>query len=170
MRSKTRAAVGSAAFFVIAPGCVAGVVPWWITGWRFEEPLPYWWIARVVGVLLILAGLPVLVQAFVRFTVEGFGTPAPVAPPERLVVGGFYRYVRNPMYVALLSMILGQTLLFGQLWMLVYVGFAWATPALFVRHYEEPKLTKLFGAEYEAYKRAVPAWIPRVRPWRPESG
>jgi protein-S-isoprenylcysteine O-methyltransferase Ste14 len=170
MRSRTRAAVGSAAFFLVGPGIVAGVVPWWITGWRFEEPLPYWWIAQVLGVLLILAGLPVVIQAFVRFVVEGFGTPMPIAPPERLVVGGFYRYVRNPMYVSLLAIILGQTLLFGQLWLLLYLAFAWALPATFVRVYEEPKLTELFGEEYRTYKRSVPGWIPRLRPWHPESG
>ena len=105
--------------------------------------------------------------AFVRFVVEGFGTPAPVAAPERLVVGGVYRYVRNPMYVAVLAAIVGQSLLLGRLGLLLYAGVVWVAVAAFVRFYEEPTLTRRFGADYEAYRRAVPAWWPRLRPWEP---
>jgi protein-S-isoprenylcysteine O-methyltransferase Ste14 len=103
----------------------------------------------------------------VRFVVEGFGTPAPVAAPERLVIGGVYRYVRNPMYVAVLAAIVGQALLLGQLGLLLYAVAAWVVVAAFVRFYEEPTLTRRFGADYEAYRRAVPAWWPRLRPWEP---
>jgi protein-S-isoprenylcysteine O-methyltransferase Ste14 len=99
--------------------------------------------------------------------VEGFGTPAPVAAPERLVVGGVYRYVRNPMYVAVLAAIFGQALLLGQLGLLLYAAAVWLITAAFVRFYEEPTLTRRFGADYEAYRRAVPAWWPRLRPWKP---
>src|ERR671920_2412245 len=100
MRRST-AAVGSALFFLLAPGVVAGLVPWALTGgWQVREPLPYWAPARMLGGVVLLAGVIALVQAFVRFVVEGLGTPAPVAAPERLVVGGAVRYVRNPMYVA----------------------------------------------------------------------
>jgi protein-S-isoprenylcysteine O-methyltransferase Ste14 len=99
--------------------------------------------------------------------VEGFGTPAPVAAPERLVVGGVYRYVRNPMYVAVLAAIVGQALLLGRLGLLLYAGGACLVVAAFVRWYEEPTLTRRFGADYEAYQRAVPAWLPRLRPWEP---
>src|SRR5260370_13363024 len=107
---RAAAATGSAAFFVLAPGVVAGFVPWWLTGWRFQDPLPYWAPLRLVGTLLLVAGLAVLVRAFAQFVAEGVGTPAPVAPTERLVVGGLYRYVRNPMYLAVLATILGQAL------------------------------------------------------------
>jgi protein-S-isoprenylcysteine O-methyltransferase Ste14 len=103
----------------------------------------------------------------VRFVVEGFGTPAPVAAPERLVVGGVYRYVRNPMYVAILATIVGQALLLGRLGLLLYAAVAWLVAAAFVRFYEEPTLTRRFGAKYEAYRHAVPAWLPRLRPWDP---
>src|SRR5918998_4371611 len=94
------AAVGSAVFFVVAPGTVVGLIPWLLTRWQVRQPVTYWAPMRALGVILLVAGLIVLVQAFVRFVVEGFGTPAPVAAPDRLVVGGLYRYVRNPMYVA----------------------------------------------------------------------
>src|ERR687883_995674 len=115
MRRST-AAVGSAVFFLLAPGVVGGLIPWLLTGgWQVREPLPYWAPVRVLGGVLLVAGLIALVRAFVRFVVEGFGTPAPVAAPGRLVVGGVYRHVRNPMYVAVLAAIVGQALLLGPL-------------------------------------------------------
>ena len=102
MRRPT-AAVGSAVFFLVAPGTVMGLIPWLLTGWQVREPVPYWAPMRVLEAILLLAGLIVLIQAFARFVVEGLGTPAPIAAPQRLVVGGLYRYVRNPMYVAVLA-------------------------------------------------------------------
>ena len=116
------AVLGSAVFFLLAPGVVVGLIPWFLTRWAAREPLPYWAPVRVVGGLLLVAGLIVSVQAFVRFVVEGFGTPAPVAAPERLVVRGTYRYVRNPTYVAVLAAIIGQALLLGRLGLLLYAG------------------------------------------------
>ncbi len=124
--------------------------------------MPYWAPMRVLGVILILAGLIVLIQAFVRFVVEGLGTPAPIAPPECLVVGGVYRHVRNPMYVAVLETLVGQALLLGQLGLLPYATAFWLIAAAFVRWYEEPTLARRFGADYETYRRAVPAWWPRL--------
>jgi protein-S-isoprenylcysteine O-methyltransferase Ste14 len=166
MRRPT-AAIGSAVFFLVAPGTVMGLIPWLLTSWQVREPVPYWAPMRVLGVILLVAGLSVLMQAFVRFVVEGLGTPAPIAAPQRLVVGGLYRYVRNPMYVAVLTAIIGQALLLGQLGLLLYAAALWLISAAFVRWYEEPTLTRRFGADYEAYRRAVPAWWPRLRPWKP---
>lgn len=164
---KPSAAVGSAVFFVVGPGGVAGLVPWLITRWEIRQPLPYWLVAQLVGVALVAAAFAVLVHAFARFVAEGIGTPVPTHAPQRLVVGGLYRHVRNPMYVALIAAILGQALLFGQLSLVVYAAIVWALPAAFVHWYEEPALSKRFGADYEEYKRAVPAWVPRLRPWHP---
>jgi protein-S-isoprenylcysteine O-methyltransferase Ste14 len=168
---RTLAAAGSAAFFVLAPGVVAGLVPWSLTGWRVSQPLPLpWWAwapLRVAGGALVAAGVAVLVHAFVRFVAEGAGTPAPVAPTEHLVVGGLYRYVRNPMYLAVVATIAGQALVLGQPALLAYAAAVAAAVATFVSGYEEPTLRRRFGAEYEAYRRAVPAWWPRRRPWEP---
>jgi protein-S-isoprenylcysteine O-methyltransferase Ste14 len=163
---RTFAAIGSVVFFCIAPGFVVGLVPWWLTRWEWRTPLPFWAPLRVLGVVLLMAGLAVLVHAFVRFVVEGLGTPAPIAPTVHLVVGGLYRYVRNPMYVALVLAITGQALLLGQLHLLWYTAFVWLVTAAFVLVYEEPALHRQFGAEYDAYRRAVPAWWPRLHPWR----
>jgi len=166
---RSTAAVGSAVFFLAAPGTVAGVLPWLITGWRFQEP-PGWQVTRVIGVLLICAGLIPTVRAFVEFARAG-GTPMPTTPTEHLVVTGANRYIRNPMYAGLLLVIVGQAFLFGQYaGPLVYAAVVWAVTAAFVRWYEEPTLRRTYGAEYEAYRRAVPAWWPRLRPWTPEQG
>jgi protein-S-isoprenylcysteine O-methyltransferase Ste14 len=164
---KAKAALISVGFFVVAPGTVVGLIPWLITHWQLQNPLPGWAAARVVGAVLVAAGLVPAVSAFVDFVRAG-GTPIPVAPTERLVVSGFNRYVRNPMYVSLVLAIIGQVLLFGNLWLLAYAAVAWAVPAAFVRFYEEPTLARTYGAEYEDYRRSVPAWWPRLRPWMPD--
>jgi protein-S-isoprenylcysteine O-methyltransferase Ste14 len=167
-RARARAALGSLLFLAVAPGVVAGLVPWWLTGWRSAGavPLPVW----AAGVVLAAAGVAVLLHAFARFVAEGLGTPAPVAPTRRLVVGGLYRYVRNPMYLAVAATIAGQAAMLGRPILLLYaLGFG-AAVAAFVRLYEEPTLARQFGAEYDAYRRAVPAWWPRRRPWSPGDG
>jgi protein-S-isoprenylcysteine O-methyltransferase Ste14 len=167
---RTKAAAGSLVFLAVAPGVVAGLVPWWLTGWRVEEPLPYWLPLRIVGAILVVAGLIVLLDAFARFALEGLGTPAPVAPTRHLVVGGLYRYVRNPMYLAVGATIVGQALLLGQPILFVYAATFAVAVAAFVRWNEEPALRSRFGPEYEAYRRDVPGWRPRRRPWRPDAG
>jgi protein-S-isoprenylcysteine O-methyltransferase Ste14 len=168
-RRRAIAAAGSAVFFAVAPGVVAGLVPWLLTGWRVRKtPVPYPAPVRVAGLVLTAAGAAALVGAFVRFVMEGVGTPAPVAPTERLVVGGPYRYVRNPMYLALVTAIAGQALALGRLALLLYAAAVGAATAMFVRWYEEPTLSRRFGVQYDEYKRAVPGWWPRLRPWRPE--
>jgi protein-S-isoprenylcysteine O-methyltransferase Ste14 len=124
-----------------------------------------WLSLQVAGSTLLLGGVVVLLHAFVRFVVEGVGTPAPVAPTERLVVGGLYRYVRNPMYLAVAAIIVGQALVFGQPILLLYTAVFAVSVAAFVRWYEEPTLFRRFGVQYDTYRRAVPAWWPRRKPW-----
>src|SRR5919112_4707136 len=158
---RLRAAIGSLLFLLIAPGTVAGLVPWWLTGWAIHDwPQPYATPLRLVGAVLIVLGVPALLHAFARFVLEGIGTPAPVAPPEHLVVGGLYRYVRNPMYLAVEATIGGQALILGRPALLLYAAVFGATVFAFVRGYEEPTLARQFGAEYEAYRRTVPGWWP----------
>lgn len=166
MSRKARALIGSAIFLVIAPGFVAGVVPWWITRWRLRPPFFDFELTRSFGGLLIDVGALVLVDCFIRFAREGLGTPAPVAPTEHLVVTGFYRFVRNPMYVAVVNTILGQALFFPSVDLVVYAGLVWLAMHLFVVWYEEPTLRATFGEEYVRYSAAVHRWIPRFKPWR----
>jgi protein-S-isoprenylcysteine O-methyltransferase Ste14 len=165
-RRRAGAVVGSAVFFALAPGVVAGLLPWSITRWRVADPLP--WAVRALGVALLVTGGLVLISAFARFVTEGLGTPAPVAPTERLVVGGLYRYVRNPMYLAVLAAIVGQALILGRAALVVYGAVVAVAFVAFVRLYEEPTLQATFGDAYETYRRAVPGWWPRLRPWTPE--
>ncbi|HET8951492.1 MAG TPA: DUF1810 family protein [Solirubrobacteraceae bacterium] len=160
----TKAAAGSLVFLVLVPGVVAGLVPWWLTGWQVQGSFA-WPPVRVGGAVLAAAGVVVLLHAFVSFVVEGLGTPAPVAPTDRLVVGGLYRYVRNPMYVAVAAIIVGQALILGQPILIVYAAVFAVTVASFVHWYEEPTLRRQFGEQYETYRRAVPRWWPRREPW-----
>lgn len=168
-----QAALGSAVFFLVGPGTVVILVPWLLSRWRFGEPAAAdWvgWLGRAAGVLLILVGGAFLVHAFVRFVVEGLGTPVPAAPPSRLVVGGAYRHVRNPMYVAIFAAVGGQALLFWSGAVLGYLLIAVLVSVFWVRIYEEPRLRRSFGDDYVRYCGNVPGWLPRLRPWQPVPG
>jgi protein-S-isoprenylcysteine O-methyltransferase Ste14 len=168
---KVSAVLGSALFFVVAPFVLAGLIPWGMTRWAFRPAFLDLEVTRAIGVLLILVGLPGLVDSFARFALQGLGTPAPVAPTKNLVVTGLYRYVRNPIYVAVVAIILGQAMLFGDSRLILFGALLWLGFHLFVVAYEEPTLQLTFGAEYQTYRANVPRWIPRVTPWRaPEAG
>ncbi len=164
--TKTRAAIGSVLFFLAAPCVLAGFVPWWLTRWELRPAFFGLEALRGLGALLILIGVPAVVSAFARFALEGLGTPAPVAPTQKLVVTGLYRYVRNPMYVALLAVILGQALLFGDGRLIVLAALCWLACHIFVTGYEEKRLEREFGASYRTYRANVPRWIPEIAPWR----
>lgn len=163
---KTIAVLGSALFFAVAPTSVAGLVPWWITHWEFRPPFFDLDATRAVGILLIVAGLPGLVDSFARFALQGLGTPAPIAPTQNLVVTGLYRYVRNPIYVALVAVTLGQAVLFGDQRLLWYAALLWLFFHVWVLVFEEPTLKETFGAQYEDFRANVPRWIPRFTPWQ----
>jgi protein-S-isoprenylcysteine O-methyltransferase Ste14 len=163
MAERARAAIGSIIFLAVAPGVVAGLVPYRLTGWD-AGGVPWWQAA--LGALLVVAGAAVLLHAFARFVLEGVGTPAPVAPTRRLVVGGLYRYVRNPMYIAVATTIIGQAVLLGRPGLLLYALAFMAAVWSFVRWYEEPVLAARYDVEYEEYRRAVPGWWPTRRGFR----
>ncbi|HZB75722.1 MAG TPA: isoprenylcysteine carboxylmethyltransferase family protein [Solirubrobacteraceae bacterium] len=165
MSARARAAAGTLAFLLLVPGVVAGLVPYALTGWEREGHVSF--LEAAAGWVLVAAGLAALLGSFARFALEGIGTPAPVAPTEHLVVTGLYRYVRNPMYLAVAALIVGQALVLGRPALLLYALAFGAAVVAFVRGYEEPALTRRFGAEYEAYRGAVPGCWPRVRPWSP---
>jgi protein-S-isoprenylcysteine O-methyltransferase Ste14 len=161
-----RAAVGTVLFLLVAPGVVAGVIPWLLTGWERGDAFGSLGLVRIAGAVLVAAGCTALLEAFARFVREGHGTPAPVAPTEHLVVGGLYRFVRNPMYLAVGATIAGQALLLGRSVLLAYAAAFFLAVAAFVRAYEEPTLARRYGAQYDAYRLAVPGWRPRRTPWR----
>jgi len=162
--TRLAAATGSAIWLALAPGTVAVVIPWWLTGWRMAAPAPAWGL-RALGVALITAAGAVLLTGFAGFALDGLGTPAPLAPPRKLVVRRAYRYVRNPMYLAVVSAVAGQALWFGHLSLVLYAAAAWLTMAAFARWVEEPELLERFGGDYARYRRAVPGWLPRLHRW-----
>ncbi len=162
---RTAAAIGSVIFFILAPGVVAYLVPFLLAqtqaeSWQLDPPVVKW-----AGLALGLAGTIALIECFARFAWQGIGTPAPIAPTEHLVVTGLYRHVRNPMYVAVLAIILAQAMWFASLAILIYAAIIWASFTAFVMLYEEPTLARTFGAEYAAYRANVGRWIPRLVPW-----
>ena len=161
--TRAPAALGSAIFFVLAPGSTAGLLPWLITDWRSDAPA---W-AQALGGAVTLAGVLLVVAAFVQFVVEGRGTPAPPAPTETLVVGGLYRWVRNPMYVGVAGAIAGQAVLFASVGVALWLAAFVIAVTTFVMVFEEPTLRRTYGPDYDDYARAVRRWVPRLRPWRP---
>src|SRR5260221_5218905 len=162
---KTIAILGSALFFAVVPSTVAGLVPWWITRWEFRPPFFDLDATRAVGILLIVAGLPGLVDSFARFALQGLGTPAPIAPTQNLVVTGLYRYVRNPIYVALVAVILGQAVLFGDQRLLGYGVFVWLALHAFGVGDEEPALVRRLGTDDEDFPANDSRVTPRPAPW-----
>jgi protein-S-isoprenylcysteine O-methyltransferase Ste14 len=166
--TKNRAILGSILFFLLAPGIVAFAIPAWITGWRPGPATDDHPAMIPLGLTLATLGLLALVGCFVRFAVQGGGTPAPVAPTRRLVVEGLYRHVRNPMYLAVLAIVLGQALAMASVWLAVYGAVLAVAFALFVRLYEEPTLRGAFPGDWPKYAAAVPAWLPRRKAWTPD--
>lgn len=166
MSERLKAIVGSIVFLFVAPGIVAGAIPGWITGWQMGPPLLGAGPVRWLGGVLLALGAVLLIETFSRIALQGLGTPAPIAPTKTLVVTGSYRFVRNPMYVAVISLILGQALLLGSTSVLVYGLVFWAIVHGFVLAYEEPTLSQAYGDQYDRYRANVRRWLPRVTPWR----
>jgi protein-S-isoprenylcysteine O-methyltransferase Ste14 len=160
----TRAAAGSIAFFLAGPGLEAGVGPWLLVRIADSEIDSWPTVVRIVGALLIIVGAATLLDVFTRFVRDGAGTPSPAAPTTQLLVGGAFRHLRHPMYVATTAIIVGEALLFAQPVLLVGAAGYLIAMVTLVQAIEEPRLTRRFGASYDAYRQAVPGWIPRLRP------
>jgi protein-S-isoprenylcysteine O-methyltransferase Ste14 len=163
MKGRIGPIVGSIVFFAIAPGTIAGVIPYALTGWTPGAASSVVPAVPAAGIVLCAAGLALILDCFARFALQGRGTPAPIAPTEHLVISGAYRYVRNPMYVAVLSIVAGQALFFGSTRLIVYAAILWLAFHLFVRLYEEPTLRARYGASYDRYCQEVRRWWPGVR-------
>jgi protein-S-isoprenylcysteine O-methyltransferase Ste14 len=164
-RVRVRAWGGTVVFLLLTPGVVAGLIPAAITGWRIPWTGGWNSPVAIVAAVVVLCGVVVLLDAFIRFA-RADGTPAPPMPTGHLVVVGPYRHVRNPMYLAVLAIILGQALLFGSGAALLYAGIVLLAVVLFVLGYEQPTLQLEYRDEYREYRRNVRGWIPRVRPWK----
>jgi protein-S-isoprenylcysteine O-methyltransferase Ste14 len=157
-RSRLRAAAGGLGFVLVGgPTIVAGIVPWLLTRWHADDQSTS---LQLLGGALLAGGLALVLEPTARFAFQGRGTPAPWAPPERFVARGSYRFTRNPMYVGVLVLIVGQALLLGREILLVWAAAAWLIFQLFLVLHEEPELRRRFGAEYEDYCARVRRWLP----------
>jgi protein-S-isoprenylcysteine O-methyltransferase Ste14 len=148
----------------LLPGLFAGYVPWRYFGLR-EVALFWTNPLHLLGVALIALGAGLLGACIWEFARSGRGTLSPADPPTELVVQGLYRYLRNPMYLSVTAIVLGQVLLTRSRGLLLYWGIWFAAVNLFVIGYEEPTLRRQFGPSYEHYTRTVGRWIPSSR-WR----
>jgi protein-S-isoprenylcysteine O-methyltransferase Ste14 len=169
MPSLCRNVLVSTLFVILGgPGFVLVYFPRWITRFRVPPHEPAW--QMLFAVALILLGLAPLFESIARFIRIGRGTLVPTTPTEHLVVSGLYRYVRNPMYVGVLTVLVGEVALFASRDLLNYTALVWLCIHLFVCFYEEPTLTRRYGEQYLAYKRNVPRWLPRLAPWKSNPG
>lgn len=153
-------ALKSFVFLILAPGMVAGYIPLALLR---GGPKVEMGVFAYLAVPLWIIGTIILLWSFWNFLQQGRGTPAPIDPPKELVASGFYCYVRNPMYVGVLAILLGYFLWFGYWNLLIYASIVFICFNAFVTFYEEPTLKRQFGAAYEEYLRNVPRWIPRLR-------
>ena len=144
-------------FTVVVPGLGGFWVPWRILTRDGRTPVPAAWEAAVV----IVAGIALYAWCAWNFAAMGDGTPGPWDAPRRVVAAGPYRWVRNPIYISALLVVLGQAWLFMSLPLLAYAGAMALCCHLFVIGYEEPVLRRRFGSAYLEYRRAVPRWLPR---------
>ena len=153
-------ALKSLLFLIFVPGMVVGVIPitFLLTGTYIETGVLVYF-----AFLLWVIGALILLWCFWDFLTKGFGTPAPIAPPKELVVAGMYKYVRNPMYVGVISMLIAYFLWFGYWSLLIYAGVVFLAFHLFIVNYEEPTLKKKFGRAYTSYVKRVPRWIPKFK-------
>ena len=157
-RTRLRAVTGSVGFlFFGGPTIVAGLVPWLLTRWDGEQGSP---VLKALGLVILLAGGALVVETTARFAFQGRGTPAPWAPPERFVERGSYRFVRSPMYLGVILLVLGQALLLGRAVLFAWAAVAWLIFESFLVLYEEPGLRRRFGESYDDYRRRVRRWIP----------
>jgi protein-S-isoprenylcysteine O-methyltransferase Ste14 len=161
-RSQLFALVRTGVFFLLVPGTLGGYLPYRVLGAPPIPPLSDFAASQWAGTVMVALGLVGLLWCGWEFATRGRGTPAPFDAPKALVARGPYRWVRNPMYVSVATAVAGEALFFWSRVLLQYLAIGWVFFHLFVLGYEEPTLREKFGAEYEAYCKAVPRWIPRA--------
>jgi protein-S-isoprenylcysteine O-methyltransferase Ste14 len=151
-------------FTFLQPGTVTVLIPFWLISSRRPSALSNHQALRYSGLPLIVIGAAVLLWCIWDFFSKGHGTISPVDPPKYLVVRGLYRYVRNPMYVAVVVTLVGEAIFFGSVPVLIEAGVFIVLAHVFVTCYEEPILRRRFGESYERYSQTVGRWIPRYQP------
>ncbi|HXI25517.1 MAG TPA: isoprenylcysteine carboxylmethyltransferase family protein [Pyrinomonadaceae bacterium] len=149
-------------FTILQPGTVAVLIPYWLISSQDAGAASRYPMLRFVGLPLIIAGAALLLWCIWDFFASGRGTISPIDPPKHLVVRGLYRYVRNPMYVAVVTILLGEAIFFVSQPVLIEAAIFFVLANLFVMLYEEPTLRRKFGDSYDEYKQTAGRWIPKL--------
>jgi protein-S-isoprenylcysteine O-methyltransferase Ste14 len=157
--SKTSLLLRNLVFTVLQPGLVAGVIPYYIVEGNIESLYFPWRINTWLGIAVFLAGFAIMLRCIIQFALEGKGTLSPVDPTKRLVVKGLYKFSRNPMYVGVILMLIGEALATQSSSLWVYLTIVFVAFNLFIILHEEPRLRRDFGQEYSLYKRKVRRWL-----------
>lgn len=147
-------------FTILHPGLVAGLIPFWILGDKvntiFVQPLQFY---HYSGAIVFVIGLVILLSCIINFAVKGRGTLSPIDPTKHLVITGLYRFSRNPMYVGVTMILIGEAIFFQSNYLLIYLLFIYIAFNIFIMLHEEPRLKKDFGEEYNRYCQKVRRWI-----------
>ena len=147
-------------FTILQPGLVAGAVPFWILGDKGNEPFRHsFHLYHYVGALVFVIGLIIMVSCIISFAVKGKGTLSPADPTKQLVITGLYKFSRNPMYVGVTMILIGEAVFFQSFNLLIYSLFIYLAFNIFIMLHEEPRLRKVFGEEYKKYCQKVRRWI-----------
>jgi protein-S-isoprenylcysteine O-methyltransferase Ste14 len=166
----TRLVIEAGLTTLLMPGSVVGLFPYWIVRDSIAAVPVSISLLSFVPLVTGILGMGVLLHSIYAFAFHGKGTLAPIAPPKALVVRGLYRYTRNPMYLAVILILLSEAALTQRLQLLAYSGLVFTCFHLFVLLYEEPHLRTIFGESYETYRRAVPRWGIRLHPFELSDG
>ncbi len=153
-------------FTLIAPGTVTVLMPYLLLSSRRVTEIPAWGALRFLGLLPLLIGFGIYLWCAYDFAAKGRGTPAPIDPPKQLVRSGLYRFTRNPMYVGIMLILLGEAIFFASTTLLLYAGAVFLGFNAFILFYEEPALRRLFGESYSCYCAEVPRWILNFKHYR----
>ena len=151
-------------FSFILPVTALVLVPLWIE----KDFTIHFGINLIFGLILVIAGLSVMVITISSFIRIGKGTLAPWSPTKRLVIKGLYKYVRNPMILGVLTILLSESLCFWSKSILIWAGSFFIINTIYFIIYEEPGLEERFGEDYKEYKRHVSRWMPRLKPYHPD--
>ena len=147
-------------FTILQPGLVAGLIPLWITGFKINNMFDeVWQLHNYIGTIVFLIGLLIMLWCIISFAVKGQGTLSPADPTKRLVVAGLYKFSRNPMYVGVILILIGEAIFFQSVELLIYSIFVFITFYIFAKLVEEPRLRNDFGEEYKRYCKEVRRWI-----------
>lgn len=162
-RWEFKPAIGTILFTLLVPGSITVLIPYLLLNFQLHLIPVKLGNYRYLGLIPIILGLIAYLWTAWDFTFKGKGTPAPISAPKVLMVSGLYRYVRNPMYIGILMILLGEALFFKEVILLVYTCLMFLSFHRFVKYYEEHDLTRQFGAAYKLYCHAIPRWFPRFR-------